>query len=294
MNPLPEHVRDLPVILSISGGKDSTATMLWLIEHGIEHRRIFADTGFEADETYAYLDLLRARIGPIEVVRADLDMIGQIRKRVGFPARMQRWCTRKLKLEPLHAAHRATTGLPPSPGKHDRHVNTLSVVGMRSDESEDRKLLPEWDDDVEWGGWVWRPLIAWKVTDVLAIHHRHGVPVNPLYKRGHGRVGCYPCIYSTKEEIRLLAEHTPERVAMLADLEREIVAARAAEPQRFEDSNATFFQGAGGDGMVPIETVVAWSKTSRGGRQLPLLVEPPRGGCYRWGMCDPPAPDRNG
>lgn len=28
-----------------------------------------------------------------------------------------------------------------------------------------------------------------------------------------------------------------------------------------------------------------------GGRQLPLLQEPPDSGCFRWGMCDPPKRD---
>jgi hypothetical protein len=35
-------------------------------------------------------------------------------------------------------------------------------------------------------------------------------------------------------------------------------------------------------------TGVAWSRTERGGRQLPLLAPPPEGGCFRWGMCEAP------
>lgn len=58
----------------------------------------------------------------------------------------------------------------------------------------------------------------------------------------------------------------------------------------------TFFMGrtadaSGGRGMWPIDDVVAWARTSRGGRQLEMFNEP-TDGCARWGMCDQPAPSR--
>jgi len=34
-------------VLSLSGGKDSTAAALWLREQGIPHVRLFMDTGWE-------------------------------------------------------------------------------------------------------------------------------------------------------------------------------------------------------------------------------------------------------
>ena len=58
-----QHLGDRLVVASISGGKDSTALALLLRQHEIPHVRVFADTGFEAPETYAYLDLLRERLG---------------------------------------------------------------------------------------------------------------------------------------------------------------------------------------------------------------------------------------
>jgi hypothetical protein len=53
----------------------------------------------------------------------------------------------------------------------------------------------------------------------------------------------------------------------------------------------TFFQSrVSNGGTMPIDAVVAWSRTARGGKQLPLLEEPPDGGCFRWGLCEPPSP----
>lgn len=362
---LPSEFDGLPIIASVSGGKDSTALMLALREASIPFRAVFADTGWEAPETYAYLDLLRERIGSIDVVRAmpkhasaecpachgsgevtlpadqweedDVSraeraagltpspqtgecpacdgvgrlvpmpgpdfspMVDRIRAFARFAARTQRWCTRELKIEPLHALHRLASGRPPSEGAHDMHVETVSAIGVRRDESEKRSDWPTMHDDPEWGGWVWAPLAAWTVADVIAVHHRHGVPMNPLYRRGHDRVGCYPCINATKGDIALIAEHAPDRIDLIRALEREASALRVERnavhvptektPVRYSHEVATFFQGRQAPVGVapPIDTVVAWSRTSHGGRQLPLLVEPPRGGCFRWGLCEPPS-----
>lgn len=129
------------------------------------------------------------------------------------------------------------------------------------------------------------------------MHHRHEVPLNPLYKRGHERVGCFPCIYARKEEIRLISEFAPERIDEVRDLESGVARIRAERnaerPGRYPDPGGTFFQGrTKRSGFVPIDEVVTWSKTDRGGRQLPLLATPPTGGCMRWGLCEPP-PDHN-
>jgi len=279
---VPELVRGggLAVVASVSGGKDSTALMLSLREAEVPFRAVFADTGWEARETYEYLDLLREKIGPIDVVRPKRDMIESIRHRAGFSSRMQRWCTRELKLTPLRAYHDALG------------VETVNAMGVRGEESARRAAMAEWADDEEWGGYVWRPLIAWKVEDVIAIHHRHGVPLNPLYHQGFDRVGCWPCIFSRKDEIRGLADKDPERVELIAALEAEATRLRADRnvetPGRYAHPQASFFQTRTPGQTMSIRDVVAWSRTSTGGRQLPLLVDPPQGGCMRWGMCEAP------
>ncbi len=204
--------------------------------------------------------------------------------REALPGRLQRWCTEKLKLKPLreyHDAFEMTTG-----------QSTLNVVGVRSAESSARAKLPEYEDDDTWNGWIWRPILRWSTEDVLRIHHRHGVEINPLYRLGHNRVGCYPCIMSTKEDIRIMADSSPERIDEIRELEQwcteERVRRNAETPGRYKHARATFFQHhPDRPEIYEIDQVVAWSRTARGGKVLPLLPQTPRGGCFKWGLCEP-------
>jgi len=308
---LPNELEGHELIASVSGGKDSTAMILALREAEIPVRYVFSDTGWEADETYAYLDTLREQLGiTIDVVSnrgvkrqwaedvlllvgmdpkwADSAMFRGFVWRAGFPARQQRWCTRELKIEPIREYHGKVCDKLGKP--------TASIVGVRALESVKRSELSELGMEAEGPrsfGWpVWRPLIEWTIDDVLQVHNAHGVPVNPLYRMGFSRVGCFPCIYARKEEIKLIAEHKPERIDEIEACEEAITRLRelrnGAKPGRYASPRATFFQSKSTtDTMPTIRTIVEWASTSRGGRQLQLLPEPPRGGCYRWGLCEP-------
>lgn len=296
--PLPDYARDLRRVVSVSGGKDSAATVLALREAGLEaHHCVFADTGWEAPETYEYLGTMERVLGiKIDRVGVPGGMRAKIRARAGFPARMQRWCTRELKIDPItEFCDRVAEAA---------QIDVVQVVGIRAEESAARAQMKTFERDDSRDVYVWRPIMEWAIADVLAIHHRHGLPVNPLYKRGHNRVGCWPCIFASKDEIRLWAQHDPGSVAEVAALESECERERerrnAETPGRYTHSVASYFQSreasTGADGRrvylpVHVDRVVEWSRTARGGSQMRLILQESDGGCFRWGLCEPPTKD---
>lgn len=284
------RIGDRLVVASISGGKDSAAMSLWLTEHGIEHRRVFMDTGWEHDATYEYLrGPLTQALGPIEEIRGPLLMEDLILKKGMFPSRVRRFCTQELKVKPMIAYLRRLM---------DAGHDVLNVVGIRAEESASRGRLPEWEFQEGFDCEVWRPILRWSEQEVIDTHRRHGLRPNPLYLMGASRVGCWPCIYARKAEIRLIADKDPARIVRLQVLEERVGQAaqvRAISRGEVLESPPAWFQNPGSrtgrDGPAgacwPISRVVEWSRTARGGRQYEFFAaDPADAGCMRWGLCD--------
>lgn len=281
------------VIASISGGKDSAAMSLYLHELGIEHERVFIDTGWEAPATYEYLrEVLPKTLGPITWLRAERQMEELIRHKGMFPSRLVRFCTRDLKVRPISQYLRSLM---------DQGHDVINAVGVRAAESAARADLPEYEWQDGYDCELWRPLLRWTEQDVIEIHRRHGLRPNPLYLLGAARVGCWPCIYARKSEIRLIAETDPARVVRLRVLEEEVgvtAERRAARDGRQLHSSPAWFQNPtsrpGPDGKRdgacwPIERVVQWSRTALRGPQLDrdeFLFSGQLDGCMRWGLCE--------
>lgn len=278
------------IVASVSGGKDSAAMCLALLDAGIDHDRVFLDTGWEHAATYEYLrGPLTDKLGPITEIRGDLQMVGLIRKKAMFPSRVRRYCTQLLKVKPMQTYLAA------------RSDEVVNCVGIRAGESQSRARMTEWEWSEGFDCEVWRPILAWSEQDVIDIHARHGLRPNPLYMRGARRVGCWPCIFASKAEIRLVADIDPDRIGLIRQLESEVTAgqaARKAAKGETLDNPSAFFQASGAQRSegrsgrcVPIDEVVQWSRTAHGGHQFELFgpAEHERG-CMRWGLCETSEP----
>lgn len=208
------------VILSMSGGKDSSAAGLWLQEHGIEFEAVFMDTGWEHPDTYRYVrETLEPRFGPVRWLQAQRDgepetMEKLIRRKGMFPSRVKRFCTQSLKIRPFVEY---VKGLSAEDGA------VVNVVGIRAGESSARSAMPRWSFEPDMGGiHTWRPIIDWSYQDVIDMHARHELLPNPLYLSGASRVGCWPCINARKAEIRHIVEHDPDVIDRIRAMESEV------------------------------------------------------------------------
>ncbi|PYE86919.1 phosphoadenosine phosphosulfate reductase family protein [Phyllobacterium leguminum] len=68
-------------VVSVSGGKDSTATYLKALERGLPFRAVFADTGNEHEWTYDFVRSLAARTGGPEVIWVKADFTARLAKK---------------------------------------------------------------------------------------------------------------------------------------------------------------------------------------------------------------------
>lgn len=307
------------IIASVSGGKDSTAMVLHLRELGLaDVRTVFFDTGWEHQVTYDHIDYLRDALGvnierracvvnlPPELVadaeaieaalgmRAPSAFVRLCLKKGIFPRRTVRFCTQSLKVfvaqEVIKEAH--ASGLVP-----------VNAVGIRAAESAARARMTETEISTTMDCLVWRPLLRWSEADVLDIHRRHGVRMNPLYARGAERVGCFPCIMGNKAELRMLArdKQRVEAIRMLESAVRRRHIARAEARGEVAERPPTLFassrQDANGDRPgILIDEMLAWARTMRGGaleqgRLFENDPDDPNAGCMRWGMCEHPGGD---
>lgn len=123
----PKHV------VGLSGGKDSTALALWLVENEPRQYEFICNrTGNELPEMVAHWEKLEALLGqPIVPVTHTTDLLGLIEEEQMLPNFRARWCTRILKIEPTIAYMEA---LPDG--------STL-YVGLRADEEVRRGIYGE-------------------------------------------------------------------------------------------------------------------------------------------------------
>jgi len=310
----------MKVIVSLSGGKDSTAVALLAKEREVDAIYAFADTGHEHPETYAYVDYLETVLGK-EIIRCKADFSKDIeRKREvvqtkwrkdgvsedkieralevlhptgnpfldlciwkgRFPSTMARFCTEFLKIVPYNQQV-----LLPALKEYGQ---VESWVGVRADESLARSKLPEREMD-DTGAEIVRPILNWTVEDVFAMHDKHGIKPNPLYKQGMGRVGCMPCVNCNKAELHQISMRFPEEIERVAEWERIVSEASKRDGASFFTLRAKDSVGMTDDEFkqkASINSHVEWAKTSKGKVQYDLIsvYEEPTTCHSVYGLCE--------
>ncbi|PQZ68285.1 hypothetical protein CQ050_13595 [Achromobacter sp. MYb9] len=175
-------------VVSISGGKDSTATLLLALElHGHDNvRAVFADTGNEHELTYEYVRYLEAAVDlPIKWVRRDFTDLWWPRRDYVRDV----WPTKGVALEVVQRAlrvfNRGPTGIP---------FLDLCIIKARFPSrmaqfcTHELKILPITEHLLELRDTTGRQIWSWQ-----------GVRVEESAARRNKLQGCGACVRSYEE-----------------------------------------------------------------------------------------------
>ena len=226
----------MAIIISVSGGKDSTAMLLKAIEEYPKSQitPVFCDTGWEHEFTYEYLEYLE-KVLDINITRIKNNkypggMLDLILKKRFIPNSnpLYRFCSYELKKVPIW---NFLKNLPP--------VSRQVWVGVRTEESSNRarKYADIYPEEI----FPYRelhpkspkaceihferyPIINWTIKDVIDIFKKHNLDINPLYYQGFNRVGCFPCIISSLKfwKIAYGTEIGKRNINKLIEIEKEL------------------------------------------------------------------------
>ena len=180
-------------ILSLSGGKDSTALAVYMRDRVPQMEYIFCDTGKELPETYDYINKIEALLGkPIVRLNSGYSFDHWLQVYSGFlPSARMRWCTKELKLKPFE--------------RYCGDDVVYSYIGLRADEnrqgyiSHKPNIIPVYpfrEDGVN-------------KAEVFRILEESGLGIPPYYQ-WRTRSGCYFCFFQRKAEWVGLKNNHPE------------------------------------------------------------------------------------
>ncbi len=202
-----ELICEMRHICGISGGKDSSALALHMRDRVPDMEYFFCDTGAELPETYEYLDRLETALGkPIERLNArkGFDHWFEV-YRGALPSPTMRWCTKKMKIEPIEE----WIGEDPATSYVAIRADESGRKGYVSTKPNIQAVFPFVDEDIDHNG-------------VMRILEDAGLGL-PSYYEWRTRSGCYFCFYQRKAEWVGLADRHPDLWERAKSIEQKVM-----------------------------------------------------------------------
>jgi 3'-phosphoadenosine 5'-phosphosulfate sulfotransferase (PAPS reductase)/FAD synthetase len=277
-------MEELP-ICSVSGGKDSTALYLLMMEYfGNNFLPIFSDTGHEHPVTLNYVRNLHMMTGgpKVEIVKPDFktpikirrqSRISDVRKHDRGSESYQKalaWA-RKMKpsgnsfLDMMIWKNAVPTGKIQFCTEHlklwpikfhleKNHPDKKWIMfrGLRSAESKERASKQPFSFHGFYDCEDVLPILYETSEWVFEFLESKGVPPNPLYALGNDRVGCFPCIHANKDQLMLLPDWAWDRLEWFEKV-----------------LGISWFNGE------TVAQVRDWCRTSYGGKQFNMFRQAP-------------------
>lgn len=197
------------IVLSFSGGKDSTVTADIVIKAlsnpSLVH--IFGNTTLEFPSTIEYANRYREAHDQaiFQIAKNREQDFMSVCEDIGPPARMMRWCCSMFKTGPIT---RVINNL-------YRNQQILTFYGIRKAESVSRSKYNRIEDNAEsvkiQQQTVASPIFFWKDIDIWLYILAEKVDFNDAYRLGYDRVGCWCCPNNNQRAQFLSRIYMPEQ-----------------------------------------------------------------------------------
>ena len=197
------------IVISFSGGKDSTATAhlvtTALSDPSIIH--IFGNTTLEFPLTEEYAKRYRDEHPQAIFIEAKNEdqVFSEVCEDIGPPARMMRWCCSMFKTGPISRVLNSLYG----------NEQILTYYGIRKSESVSRSKYNRVENGSEsvkiQQQTVASPIFFWKDIDIWLYLLSEGIDFNKAYRLGYDRVGCWMCPNNNQRAQFLSRIYMPEQ-----------------------------------------------------------------------------------
>lgn len=232
--------------ISTSGGKDSLATMLAVLEVVPADQCVLVHANLGESEHSGLLELIEAQnVAQLPLVIAEAyhadgepkSFFSMIRRRKVTLAESGRETVSPMPIN--RAKCRATSELKTGPiwrelkayAKAHGFDTIVNCTGVRAAESKSRAADIEkhgalYLDDKRtnslWDMYHWRPVAHWSVQQVFAAIDQAGLPMHPAYLEGNARLSCAFCVFGSKGDLANATRRYPELARTYLAFEAEI------------------------------------------------------------------------
>ena len=209
---------EISIVISFSGGKDSSAMLAFICENYPLNKKyvIWADTGWEHESLEEWNKKLCLMWGfDLIVVRAKNDFFQCVEQRQKFPGFSCRYCTGKLKQDPIAKWIRKNL-----------FGTILIAMGMRAEESKMRAKKSPYKINTELTTkkrfvFDWLPIFDWTEKQVYSYLKGLKIPLHPVYDY-LPRLSCQICIFNGRNHLRAIQYNNPKAVEQIAIIEDRI------------------------------------------------------------------------
>jgi len=184
-----EFLEKIRFTVLFSGGKDSTAALLWVLENishddwNILYIEISGNTHPMCTE---YVHDVCERLGIAEkLVHVKTADFFELARRWGFPHMFYRWCLWNLKARTIR-----------------QYAHVVTVTGIRAADSRVRREKAKVIDFIRVSGtYSVQPLFDWSKKEVHEFMRRYDIPLNQCYKKYGHSGNCMFCPYHDRRSI---------------------------------------------------------------------------------------------